>query len=383
MKYFKYVIIFTQLLGFMACTPNVEELKPAPEFKTSIPQSNATGVLLSTDIEVVFDEVVSLSKNHVVTINDEPANVESLFTKLVFTIDLDYETNYNIIIPRGAVINTFGVQTENEIKVSFTTEDAPVLAGKDPNFHIYLCFGQSNMQGAGAIEEQDKTVDSRFQVMQSLDCTNPERIKGEWRDANPPLCQCNSGLSPADYFGRTMVENLPDNITVGVINVAVAGSDIRLFDKDKYLDYNFRADVNWYNNIVNNYNVNPYEYLINLAKGAQQNGVIKGVLLHQGETNSGDQEWPSYVKKIYNDMLVDLSLPEDALPLLAGELVSVDDNCCASMNTIINKLPNTIPNAHIISSDGCTAQDKAHFDPAGYRELGKRYATKMLSLLED
>ena len=105
---------------------------------------------------------------------------------------------------------------------------------QDPNFHIYLCFGQSNMEGQGEIEEYDKIVDNRFLMMQSVDCPDLERTKGSWYTAIPPLSQCWSGLSPADYFGRTMVEKLPENIKVGVINVAVGGCDIRLFDKDLY-----------------------------------------------------------------------------------------------------------------------------------------------------
>lgn len=108
---------------------------------------------------------------------------------------------------------------------------------QDQNFYIYLCFGQSNMEGAGAIEEQDKTVDSRFQVMEAVSCSNFGRTMGHWYTAVPPLTRCYSGLSPADYFGRTMVENLPDSIKVGVINVSVAGCKIELFDKDTYQTY--------------------------------------------------------------------------------------------------------------------------------------------------
>jgi hypothetical protein len=80
-------------------------------------------------------------------------------------------------------------------------------------------------------------------------------------------------------------------------------------------------------------------------------------------------------------MLTDLSLEANSVPLLAGELFSGDGNCCSSMNPIIGKLPDTIPTAHVISSDGCTGQDAAHFDSPGYRELGKRYGVKMLELL--
>jgi hypothetical protein len=52
------------------------------------------------------------------------------------------------------------------------------------------------------------------------------------------------------------------------------------------------------------------------------------------------------------------------------------------MNTVIAELPKVVPTAHVISSHGCEARrDRLHFMPAGYRELGKRYAEKMLELL--
>lgn len=251
---------------------------------------------------------------------------------------------------------------------------------QDPNFYIYLCFGQSNMEGQGKIEEQDKTVDSRFRVMQAIDCPDQGRIKGTWRTAVPPLCHCMSGLSPADYFGRTMVANLPDSIKVGIINVAIGGCDIRLFDKDLYPGYDSTYTEDWFTNIIKAYDGNPYKRLIALAKLAQKDGMIKGILLHQGESNTGDIKWLSYVKKIYDDMLADLSLDADSVPLLAGEVLSAPGNCCSAMNPIINRLPETIPNSYVISSAGCTGQDNAHFDSEGYRELGKRYALKLLSL---
>lgn len=252
---------------------------------------------------------------------------------------------------------------------------------QDPNFHIYLCFGQSNMEGQGTIEAKDQEVKDRFFVLEALDCPNLNRTKGSWYPAVPPLCQCHSGLSPADYFGRTLIANLPDSISVGIVNVAIGGCDIRIFDKDLYQHYDSTYTEEWFTNKVRNYEGNPYRYLVNLAKIAQRDGVIKGILLHQGETNTGDQRWPQYVKKVYDDLLTDLGLQANTVPLLAGEVVSVGDNCCESMNAIIHELPHVISNAYVISSEGCTAQDNAHFDSEGYRELGKRYALKMLPLL--
>jgi len=255
---------------------------------------------------------------------------------------------------------------------------------QDPNFYIFLCFGQSNMEGVGPIEEQDLNVDSRFKVLQAIYCPNLERQSERWYSAVPPNCQCYSKLSVSDYFGRTMVENLPENITVGIINVAIGGCDIRIFDKDIHQDYDSTYKQKWFQDKVDDYERNPYARLIELAKIAQQDGVIKGILLHQGETNTGDTAWPSYVNTIYNNILSDLSLNAESTPLLAGEVVGAEaGGCCSPMNAIINTLPETIPNAHVISSEGCEAlPDRAHFTSEGYRIMGRRYAETMLSILK-
>jgi hypothetical protein len=253
---------------------------------------------------------------------------------------------------------------------------------QDSKFYIFLCFGQSNMEGNAKAEAQDSVVDNRFQVMEAVTCQNLGREKGKWYAAVPPLCRCRTGLTPADYFGRTLLENLPKGVRVGVINVAVGGCKIELFDKYHYQDYVSTAP-SWMIGMIKEYDGNPYERLVEMAKLAQKDGIIKGILLHQGESNTGDSTWPQKVKLVYNNLLQDLNLKPNSIPLLAGEVVSEDQGgACASMNKIIATLPETIPNAHVISSTGCPQRgDKLHFTAAGYRELGKRYGTKMLSLL--
>ena len=256
------------------------------------------------------------------------------------------------------------------------------IFAQDPNFQIYLCFGQSNMEGAARAELQDSTVNPRFQVMAAVDCENLGRTKGNWYPAIPPLCRCRTNMGPADYFGRTMVANLPENIRVGVVNVSVAGCKIELFEKDNFQTYASTAP-SWMTNIIKIYDGNPYQYLVDTAKLAQKDGVIKGILLHQGESNTGDKEWPSKVKGVYDNLIKDLNLDPKTVPLLAGELVSKGQGgACASMNSIIATLPEVIPNSYVISSEGCPAiKDHLHFTAEGYRMLGKRYGEKMLSLL--
>jgi lysophospholipase L1-like esterase len=111
--------------------------------------------------------------------------------------------------------------------------------------------------------------------------------------------------------------------------------------------------------------------------------VIKGILLHQGESNTGDQEWPNKVKGVYDNLLADLGLEKNSVPFLAGELVGeAQGGKCASMNPIIQTLPQVIPHAYVISSEDCEAvADGLHFSAEGYRKLGTRYGEKMLSIL--
>lgn len=244
----------------------------------------------------------------------------------------------------------------------------------DPNFHIYLAFGQSNMEGNATPEANDKTgAPARFQVFQAVDCKDLNRKKETWYTANAPLCRCGTGLTPTDYFGRTLADTLPANIKIGVINVAVAGCAIEMFDKDKYQSY-VAGEASWMQTIANEYGGNPYARLVALAKLAQKDGVIKGFLLHQGESGSKTGQWANEVKLIYNNLIKDLGLDSTKIPLLAGDLVRP--------STMIQNLPKTLPNSYVISSQGLTERgDGLHFNAAGYRELGKRYAQTMLTIL--
>ena len=254
----------------------------------------------------------------------------------------------------------------------------------DPNFQIYLCFGQSNMEGNATPEAQDyENVSERFKMMAAVDFSNPVRKRGEWYSAIPPLCRQGTGLTPADYFGRTMVEKLPDNVKVGVINVAVGGTSIKGFMEEYVADY-VAGEADWFKNYMACYDNNPFRRLVETAKQAQKYGIIRGILMHQGETDGGMGNWAQNVKKVYERLLDELDLSADNVPLLAGETVQTDQGgYCGGFNNVIATLPNVIPTAHVISSKGCPQKgDGLHFTAEGYRTIGKRYAECMLELLK-
>lgn len=257
-------------------------------------------------------------------------------------------------------------------------------AAVDPNFYIFLCFGQSNMEGNAKIEAEDlEGVDPRFQMMAAVNDKGRGREMGKWYTAIPPLCRENTGLTPADYFGRTMVARLPKNARVGVINVSIGGCHIETFMRDSVDNYVKTRAPQWMVGMLKAYDNNPYKRLVELARLAQKDGVIKGILLHQGESNTGDKRWPEKVAFVYHQLIADLGLKTEEVPLLAGEVVRADGKGrCIAMNPIIQSLPQTIHTSHVISSEGCTSgPDDLHFDAEGYRELGRRYAYKMLSLM--
>ena len=250
----------------------------------------------------------------------------------------------------------------------------------DENFYIFLCFGQSNMEGNARPEAADlASPGSRFLLMPAVDFpatdSRPARKMGEWCEASAPLCRANTGLTPADWFGRTLVASLPENIKIGVIHVAIGGIDIKGFLPDSIPSYVEKKAPGWMKGMLAAYDNDPYKRLVTLAKKAQKDGVIKGILMHQGETNTGDPKWAGMVKQVYENLCGDLQLKPEEVNLYVGNIVQADGKgVCIGCKKQIDELPQTIHTCQVISSDGCTnGPDRLHFDAAGYRELGCRY----------
>jgi hypothetical protein len=246
------------------------------------------------------------------------------------------------------------------------------------------------MEGNAPAEEIDKKgIDNRFRLLATCKFTNPSRTMGNWYKATPPLVSPAGKLGPTDWFGRMMCEVLPENIRIGVVPVAIGGCKIEMFDKDKYTTEVNKGDYSA--GLANqHYGGNPYGRIIEMAKKAQTVGVIKGILLHQGCSNCGDPNWPNMVKKIYNDMLTDLNLAADTVPLFVGEVeyagagTNPESGGCASHNTQVARIPSVIPTGHVVSAKDCPGNnvDPWHFSAYGYRKLGARYAGEALYTLK-
>ena len=241
----------------------------------------------------------------------------------------------------------------------------------DPNFHIYLLIGQSNMEGQPRPEAIDKEENPRVQVLAYDTNSRLHRKYNEWSVAVPPLHDSYMGVGPGDWFAKTMITKMPGNVKIGLVPCGINGADIDLFRKNattaRRAQYIIPPDNKW---------DGAYDFVLSRAKLAQQYGVIKGILFHQGESNNTSPTWISRVNEIMTDLRKDLDIPD--VPVLVGELLYSGE--CADHNGVIKNVPRRIENSYIISAKGLSGADQWHFNLEAQRELGKRYAQKMLEV---
>ena len=236
---------------------------------------------------------------------------------------------------------------------------------------LFLLFGQSNMEGAPKPEAMDLEPHPRVQVL-GYDNFGTRRWN-EWDAAVPPLHRSWAGVGPGDTFGKAMAEAWP-NATIGLIPCAISGVDIDFFRKGVV---SARRDE--FSIPPDNALDSAYDMMIERAELAQQSGVIRGILFHQGESDNGNAQWLTKLEQVVADLRADLGLGED-VPFVAGE--TLHGGCCSLHNTLVARVPDSIPNAHVVSAADLGGMDEAHFDLEGQRTLGRRYADVMLPLLE-
>lgn len=231
-------------------------------------------------------------------------------------------------------------------------------SGSESNVQVYLLFGQSNMWGVPAPEQQDRMIDPQVEVMALTTCGG--QTIDEWYPASPPLHGCigqgieNPGLGPGDYFAKTIAAAYP-NDTILLVPNAIPGVSIDVFAKGQ----------------------TAYASIVSRAKKAQERGEIRGIIFHQGETDNGSPTWVARVKAVVENLRADLGI--GGVPFIAGELPY--GGCCIQHNSLIAQLPDDIENAHFVKADGLASRagDSLHFDAAAQRELGKRYGELMLT----
>ncbi|NNJ26081.1 sialate O-acetylesterase [Alienimonas chondri] len=227
--------------------------------------------------------------------------------------------------------------------------------GADPNRHIYLLIGQSNMAGRAPISEAEEGVVPRCFLFNA---------EGEWEPARNPFNRYSTirkglgmqKMNPGYGFAQAMLEQAPfkrnEALTLGLVVNAKGGTRIEQWAKG----------TEFYNEAVRR------------TKAAAKTGALKGVLWHQGEGNSGQPA--GYLDKL-NALIANLREDLDApdLPFIAGQIREGE-----AINDEIARLPQTTPHTGFVSSKGLTLMDKAHFDAPSMKRLGERYAQAISKL---
>ena len=242
---------------------------------------------------------------------------------------------------------------------------------------VYIAIGQSNMWGNAQVQSGDKATNDRLKMMSTA---NSRGDVGSWIPAVPPMCAPGAGYSLADNFIRTMADGVPECISIGIIPVAIAGASFKAFDPNQCKSY-FSSSESWLQNMAKEYDNDPYNRIVKCAKIAQETGVIKGIIVHQGESDSGQQSWLTMVQTFYDNICKELGLDPKKTPILVGQML--EGGACAGHNSVIAQLPNKISNCAVISTSNIPGEsDRLHFTHDGYKELGKRYAEKMLTMID-
>ena len=124
-----------------------------------------------------------------------------------------------------------------------------------------------------------------------------------------------------------------------------------------------------------------YREALRRTQEAQKTGTLRGILWHQGESDSEKPgEYLGILKSLINDFRKDLNIAD--LPFIAGQVHYDPERKpnTREINEQIVKLPNELPFTGFVSSENLTTLDNTHFDARSIKILGERYADKMLEV---
>ena len=229
--------------------------------------------------------------------------------------------------------------------------------------HLFLLAGQSNMAGRGEVEARDK--EPIPQVL-ALDAA------GKWVRARDPIHwdKPSAGVGLARSFAIEYLKRHP-GVTVGFIPAACGGSPISSWAPGQYFDQTHS---------------HPYDDALARTRRALEFGTLRGILWHQGESDSTPELAPHYEAAL-TTLIGRLrgELGAQRVPVVIGQLgqfaaVPWNDPTRAG-DSAHRQVAASLPRAAFVSSDGLTSNpDNIHFNAASLREFGKRYAAAFFGL---
>jgi pimeloyl-ACP methyl ester carboxylesterase len=232
------------------------------------------------------------------------------------------------------------------------------LPGRE-RFDLFLLVGQSNMAGRGNVTDEDREVPRGVLTLDQA---------GRWVAARDPLHFDKPsvvGVGLGRTFGIEIARAAPER-TIGLIPSAVGGSPIDAWKPGVF--YEPTAS-------------HPWDDAIRRARLAMRDGTLRGILWHQGESDSTAELSVEYEAKLHDlvrRFRAELEVPD--CPFVVGQLGQFPerpwDDFKRTVDRAHQRLPSVLARTACVSSDGLVHNgDFVHFDSASYREFGRRYAT--------
>ena len=239
------------------------------------------------------------------------------------------------------------------------------LQAEDPkNLDLYLLVGQSNMAGRGTVTTEDQKPHPRIWMLNKDEAWVP--AVDPMHFDKPKVVGVGLGRS----FALALAEKDAD-AQIGLIPCAHGGSPI-----DVWVPGAFYKPTDGH----------PWDDAIRRAKVAMKSGTLKGILWHQGESDSKPELAASYEAKLH-DLIARLRAELDApqVPFIAGQMGQFQERPWSDDKNTVDQahrtLPDKVPHTGFANSDGLKHRgDEVHFDSASYRELGRRYAEAFLKV---
>ncbi len=233
---------------------------------------------------------------------------------------------------------------------------------KDKTLDLYLLIGQSNMAGRGKVSKIDKTPHPRVFVLNQA---------GKWAPAVEPLHfdKPIAGVGPGLAFGKMMAD-ADKSVVIGLIPCAAGGSPITVWKKGA---------------IWNQTRSKPYDDTLKRLAVARKKGVLKGILWHQGESDSKPEASQLYAERLaefVKRLRRDINAAD--VPFLVGGMSDpfVARNKHAKLvDQALRNLPEKVSHTDYVSAEKLELKrDNVHFSATAEREFGRRYARAMMKL---
>ena len=241
----------------------------------------------------------------------------------------------------------------------------------EPEVHVFLLAGQSNMVGRPTFDGGAGYPSGTLQYPKATGY--PTYTDTTTIAAAPPLGHWDAQAGDMGLALQFTIDYVSDTgNTVVLIPAADGGTG--------FVGNHWNPGDAQYNHAVN---------ATNALMAANPDWIFKGILWHQGENDSLDlgfsneTDYSTAFYKMVQKMRIDINEANQETPFILGELLvggNATDAAGTGNSAVIDNATTYNYRTATVSAAGLPAMDTVHFNAAALRTFGTRYNTAFLSL---